>query len=366
MCDLQQFFVNANTSQSTTEYARQLKEYLRSKANVTWNKDLFIVSSYSTKFEKYNGTIFEIPENFKSEPKLVAYSFNYIEDYSSDHDEFIRNEWNNFRIEPIIDGSIMRLYNYSGTWRIATQNNVDANNVNWSSSENFGTLMQDAMTEVGLEYSALNPNYCYTFILQSPKNHMIIEYSKPNLILVNVTEGYNRVEQNLTGINNIPVLTFDTFDTLITELETEWTLPLIQESNLGYILTHTSGRRIRFESKAYTTAKRIKGNVPNISFRLLQVISEGNEEEFLKYFPKYQTNMEIIKAKITKMCSNLYGDFLNTKGPRLSNNLWNHTINELYYIKRDEGRISPTRIGKYLRQIDPNRLRLLLHITYFV
>lgn len=371
MSELQEYYVNANITSQATEYARQLKEILKSKANITWNKDLFIVSTYSNKLAKYNGTIFEVPLNFKSEPKLVAYSFNYIEDYNpKEHKELLTNNWNEFKVEPIIDGSIMRLYYYSGTWHIATQNNVDASKVNWSSTENFAMLFREAMEQVELEYSMLNENYCYTFILQSPKNHMIINYDVPNLVLLCITEGFNDITNTAMNLpcDCVETLTeFKSFEEVLTKCNEDQTPPLNLNSNLGYILTHnTSGLKIRLETTIYHHAKELKGNVPNILYRILQVLHNKQNDEFLMYFPQYTLQLEQLKHKVYKISNNLYSDFLNTKGPRYSNNLWNHIVNEIYYINKDEGKISAHRIQKYLYQLDPNRLRLLCHINYYV
>ena len=115
--------------------------------------------------------------------------------------------WNNFRVEDKLDGSIIKAYykpyrgvmaddlGIHGWWAWATNaciNAFEAPLSGQSKYRNFGELIESAMNFGDIPFNDLNPDFTYIFELISPDNQVVIKYPYTKLIHIGT-------RNNITG-----------------------------------------------------------------------------------------------------------------------------------------------------------------------
>jgi hypothetical protein len=218
------------------------------------------------------------------------------------------NEQNFQDIEQYIvsDGTMIRLFYHNGEWRKATNRRIDANNASWGPVKSFGALFDDAAEYNNLDYSKLNIENCYIFVLQHPVNRIVEPVSSFPILhhidTVHVSSGVRIMED--IGIKKSNEITYQSLNEMaefLMDAETPWMFQ-------GFLLINSRNERLKLENPKYTHVHNVKGNIitetgawkmnENVhaySFRLFQIIRDGHEPEFLKYFPEFVQPMITIK-----------------------------------------------------------------------
>lgn len=119
-----------------------------------------------------------IINNKTLEPVCVPFKkfFNYGESAAADID------LDSAKVTEKIDGSLIKIFFYDGSWRIATNGSIDANEVMASeingmgSNVSFGTLVKQALGDFDL--NRLNMNATHMFELVSPYNQVVLDYGE--------------------------------------------------------------------------------------------------------------------------------------------------------------------------------------------
>ena len=101
---------------------------------------------------------------------------NYGEPYADDID------WNTARVQEKIDGSLIKVWNYKGEWRISTNNTINAETAKTNNNDDtFLNVFNRAWSQTGKQFSELNPDYTYMFELVSPQTRVVIPYGEAKI-----------------------------------------------------------------------------------------------------------------------------------------------------------------------------------------
>ena len=74
-----------------------------------------------------------------------------------------------------------------GDWEISTKSSIGGRYKYFKESpKTFRSMFLEAMNYTGLEFNMLNPDYCYSFVLQHPENRIVVLHKKMKLILTNI------------------------------------------------------------------------------------------------------------------------------------------------------------------------------------
>ena len=132
-----------------------------------------------------------------TEGKIVAYA----PAKSLVFDTFVKRNPNceNVIIEEFVEGTMINLFYHEknisddgdimsiGNWEIATKTTVGGKSVFFKENDksdekgfSFRKMFLEAMNEVGLEFSMLDKKYCYSFVVQHPKNRIVSIINKPS------------------------------------------------------------------------------------------------------------------------------------------------------------------------------------------
>jgi hypothetical protein len=144
-------------------------------------------------------------------------------------------------------------------------------------------------------------NYCYSFVLQHPDNHIVLPIMKPALYLVAVYE----IKKDTNSVVYIPPTEYESWDFLKTctfikfpqknnqqtydELKQEFSSVQTPFSVLGAMLTNIkTGERSSFINPVYEEVRAMRGNNPNLQYQYFCIKSIDQRNRFLGFFPKYK------------------------------------------------------------------------------
>jgi len=379
-----------NSNENVNNYFYELKKTLNQNPyhlNINWDGKLFTLTSNKKRSDfsndalnNCNGIILEAPEFDSCVPQLIAYSFPVISDYNNAYEENVKNNWDKYDVESMIDGAIIRLYYYEGKWCLSTIKKIDANRTSWEGKDSFQTLFNEAAANCGLDYTVLNKEYCYTFVLCHPNNHMIVSYDTKMIYHVNTTQvkedniiEYVNHDIGIKQCNRYENLTFEQFNEIINK---ELDKPITVNQTIGLILTNKeTGAKIKVDTRCYKEARDLKGNVPNIKYRVIRLLLEEKFNldseriiKFCQYYPQYKKDVDHVNERVNKLTTRLFGIYKSNgyEIPMNHNDLMEfHFITELHFKFLETNHRSNFNVfNEQVKQLSQFRLASLLKIPF--
>lgn len=246
--------------------------------------------------------------------KVVNHSFNKFFNFGEDNAAKI--DWDSAVVTEKVDGTLINIW-YADEWHFSTNGNISAFNEKCNEGRTFGQIFEKALKTYGYENfdvftEKLNPIYCYTFELCSPENRIVIPYSDYRI--------YGLTKRNIQTDEEVPFwkdfsLRIDYpgvffFSNLEEVKEAAKQLPWDEE---GYVVCDKFNERIKVKSVQYVAAHYCRINNSVSDKKLLEIILNGEEEEFLVYCDDCEDRLNEIKRKIQNKKDKCYAvkDMLN-------------------------------------------------------
>lgn len=228
--------------------------------------------------------------------KFVKFG-NYGESYCPDID------WETASVQEKVDGSHIGMF-YDNGWHICTNGTIDAfkaklNDVKYP---NFGQLVSAAIHQVFEdEYNfvdLLDPKCTYMFELVSPYNRVVIPYKEIKLYFLgvrNMEDGkeYDPKKSDVSVYFDVPERY--PFHSLEDVQKAANELPWDQE---GYVVCDKNFNRVKIKSPRYVMAHYARNNGVVNTERLVQIILDGEQEEFLTYASDYATELHEVEKEM--------------------------------------------------------------------
>jgi hypothetical protein len=239
----------------------------------------------------------------------------------------------------------------------------------------------------------LNKKYCYNFVLQHPKNHIVLSIEVPRVYLVAIYEIESSNSARLlplySTVSNTPELKrlndyqvfflpkIHDFSNYITPsiisgqlyYRCYEALELVKEitsAPLGYMLVDTvSGDRTSIGCDYYERLKEIRGNHPNLQYQYLCLLRTKKLNEFLEYFPMYKNLFWNFYKQLTAFVQYIHQGYIQhyiLKQPRpdtMSRHLWFHIsrIHHEIYLPSlstsEKKKINKKIIWDYFSEVEP-------------
>ena len=215
----------------------------------------------------------------------------------------------------IIEGTMINLFydKREGCWEISTRATIGANywyyRTQYANSKEESQLTFREMFMECMGYNKTDPlsaielledlptNCSYSFVIQHPTNHMVLNIPAPRIYLVAVYEIYKRV------ITCIPQHVYELWDIF---LHTKIGFPEKYQCDsydqyahyfgslhtsheiVGVMFTNVeTGERAALSNVVYENIKKLRGNNPNLQYQFFALKSLDDKQKFLKYFPRY-------------------------------------------------------------------------------
>lgn len=310
----------------------------------------------------------------------------------------------------VIEGTMINLfYNKSiGIWEIATKSAVGGNywyyrtqydgSLEFDKQMTFREMFMDALGEQGRELnssivvSKLNVDLTYSFVMQHPANHIVLDINKPRIYLV---AGFKIDGDDITNYTPESAIqfTFDNYsqDVLSQEIvdrvilrprivdisgkKLEDIVKISQDYDAGIMLHgKINSQRVKVLNVAYERLRDVRGNNPNIHYHYLSLFATGKVDEFLLEFPVYKRLFYQFYRQSYDFIKEVHDAYVSYyvkkmgKSVRINKSIFTHiyTLHNKYYIPTIDSE-SPTIVtrdvvSKYYNAMTPKEK--LYHVSY--
>lgn len=219
--------------------------------------------------------------------------------------ETLLNISSKMRIEYCEDATRISLYNYKNEWITATTKCINAKTSFWSSNKSFDELFWEIFDKDFM--NLLDPDFTYNFLLIHKDNRIVVKHKYNNIIYVNRINNKTQIEDYTNYFYK------DTPKRTIRRTK-EIDGYTINYPLDNYFLPNKRGIIIKFlinnywnsyqyDFSDYARIKEIRGNIPLISMRYLELLSEP--ETLIKLQCYYSEN-NFLFASIKHQIEKLY------------------------------------------------------------
>jgi hypothetical protein len=219
--------------------------------------------------------------------------------------ETLLNISSKMRMEYCEDATRISLYNYKDEWFTATTKCIDAKNSFWSSYHSFNDLFWEIFDKDFM--SVLDPEFTYTFLLIHRDNRIVVKHKFNNLIYVNRINNKTQIEDYTNYFyKDTPKRTIRRTKeingyTINFPLD-DYFLPN-KRGIIVKFLVNNYWMSYQYDFSDYSKIKQIRGNVPLISSRYLELLSEPDT---LSQLESYYSENKFLFASIKHQLEKLY------------------------------------------------------------
>lgn len=264
-----------------------------------------------------NGLILEKDTN-----KIVCMSQNKFIHINNDGSQInqvedLKSAYSRFRMEYCEDGTVIRLYNYNDTWYTATTRCIDARKSYWSSEKTFNDMFWEIFNASNYTIDNLDKNHTYLFILIHKENRIVVNHKYNNLIYIGRINNESKQEDFTNYFYNEDprrcirrTKNIDVSSVINYPLD-DYYLPDKRGVIIKFLDTsNNSWKLYQYDFNHYTQIKEVRGNVPLIRMRYLELLDQPDKLQILETnYPEYKMTFSMIKHcmnKLYKEVHNLY------------------------------------------------------------
>jgi hypothetical protein len=210
------------------------------------------------------------------------------------------------RMEYCEDGTVVRLFNHEGVWRTATTRCTDGRKSKWSSSKSFDEMFREVFDMENMQ-SSLDVAYTYIFVLVHNENRIVVKHRKNGLIYISrinnatLQEDYiNVFGERVWRPKFIPSLNASVFE--------EHSLPYKRGVLFKlYDKEYSSWTTFKVDFNEYIHLKNVRGNVPNISQRYLELVSNPDMlKVLLKHYSEHKQTFRELQKSVNKLVKDVF------------------------------------------------------------
>jgi hypothetical protein len=312
--NIEQLIQNANSFDDIKEIALESGIQVResTEENLT-NLYLLVANRDTTGLSplqmECNGLILEKETN-----KMVCMAQNKFVNINRDSSqvnqiEDLKSQHSRFRMEYCEDGTVVRLYNYNGSWYTATTRCIDARKSYWSSEKTFNDMFWEIFNTSSYSIEQLDPVYTYSFILIHKENRIVVNHKFNNVIYIGRINNYTK-QEDFTNFfyNEDPRRCIRRTKNI--EVSSVLNYPLDDyylPDKRGVILkfldtTNNSWKLYQYDFNHYSQIKEVRGNVPLIRMRYLELIEQPDKLQLLETnYPEHKMMFTMINHCMTKL-----------------------------------------------------------------
>lgn len=206
------------------------------------------------------------------------------------------------RVEYCEDGTVMRLYNYKNNWYTATTKCMDARDSYWSSEKTFDDMFWETFDRSCID--KIDKNYTYVFILLHSENRIVVKHNKNNLVYIsrinndNMEEDYRNVFPFAWRPRVIQHFSLDDMDSYY------WPQ---KRGVIIKIRENTNWTMYKIDFDTYSHIKEVRGNIPNIRMRYLELLGEESlQKDLEKYYSEHRMLFGDIRKELFKLVKTIH------------------------------------------------------------
>lgn len=220
--------------------------------------------------------------------------------------------------EEFIEGTMINLFYIESQdkWEISTKTSIGGNYNFFNKTITFRDMFFETLNMyINTNFNILNKNYCYSFVLQHPKNRIVTKFRFSKLFLIDV---YCISETNIVNITDLyennecflrPKIenNWETYEDLIRKYNCKNTL----YTTMGVVIKNkNTGERAKIRNPSFEVVRQLRGNQINLQYQYLLLRKNGNVNEFLKYFPEYSSQLLEYRKNIHNITKTLFSNYV--------------------------------------------------------
>lgn len=253
-----------------------------------------------------NGMILE-----KNTNNIVCNSYNKFCKYKNDLLEQYKLNFNNLHIEPCYEGTLLRVYNYNNSFRVATKKCINAKDSKWKSNKNYYELFGEALQNTQFNSFQFENDKVYFFLLKHPENTRVFDYSSPDLLLLDTF----RIENNnvfcITERKNEKEI--NTYQELVNYINNQ-TLECMETQGFVIFSSDNPTVKQRINFPLYNKISGLYGNESSRYIRFLELREDMNKlKEYIQYFPEHKKLFLDYENAFIKFASEIHDLYMNVK-----------------------------------------------------
>jgi hypothetical protein len=219
----------------------------------------------------------------------------------------IVSDINNYKIQPLLDGTMINLFFHNNEWMLSTRSFIGAKN-KWDQNISFKKMFDESKENIN--YDELNKNNSYSFLLQH-KNNRIVSMVFSNMIFLVDEYSFenNEIKKiDLKGHNYNSFVVIDDYDLNVLSKD------INKKYNYyfkGYTLKNNE-KRVNIINPQYQYVLNLK-NKCNYNNKLLAFIYLRNNnllKEYLNYFTEDTILFDNYRNKIYIMKNELHDCYI--------------------------------------------------------
>jgi len=251
-----------------------------------------------------------------SPPKSLEYN-SFVEENSSEQ----------CFAEDFIDGTMINLfYNEAvNDWVISTRSTIGAQTQFFVNSEDdkrtFSDMFYEACNIAHLDFSRLDNNYCYSFVLQHPNNRIVTPIDFPKLFLIraySINNEMNSVSEvsgevllnNSGGLWNTGIMypqryPIDNYE----NLANYYNNPATPFYCVG-VVVNSSTSRTKIRNNNYENIRELRGNQSRLQYHYLTLRKNGKVKDFLAFYGEFAVFFSEYRKTIHTYTNGLYSNYI--------------------------------------------------------
>jgi len=337
---------------------KELKLLKFIKEHNNW-EELLTKDPYNLKISRDNGYImfkynqlssdFSIPEVREargiifreSDWKCVCHAFDKFMNAEEPNSDLDKIDWNTASVQEKVDGSIMKVW-YDNGWNISTNGVIDAFKAPLECEDknldSYGKLFIECLHKMGIDEHDFFGSLCtlgtYIFEMVSPYNRVVIDYNEFKIYLLGIRDNETNEEFfvdriNMHGVDGVLEKLWEMIPTpkryKLTSYEdvVKAANELNPDNNIlneGFVVCDDNFNRVKVKSFVYVKAHRLGNGGVVSDLKLIDLVLQGEEDEFLAYVPsctervnKIKTNMLLFRLKIKFIIKELKPETYNSR-----------------------------------------------------
>lgn len=251
--------------------------------------------------------------------EVACHSFDKFFNYGESNAAVL--EWKSVKAQEKIDGTLMKLWfnKVTNSWTLSTNKTIDAKKASTADVllPTFYDVFQEALknndytwkTFIDIFLGGTLNNNTYTFELVSPQTRVVIPYEKPDIYFIGCRDNNTNEEFSpavFDFLSHIKRPKEFIINDLQTAVDLALTLPWDKE---GYVVVDSNFNRVKVKSTEWVKAHYCRNNnVINQKF-LVQIILEGEQDEFLTYAKDYEEQLKATQEKMNRFYDMLADSF---------------------------------------------------------
>lgn len=234
---------------------------------------------------------------------VVSYPYDKFFNYGEGHAKEI--DWSSARVYEKLDGSLMTLYPYQGTWHVSSSGLPDASGSMMGTTTTFKELFWKVWSDLGYRLPPYGPQ-CYMFELMTPFNRVVVRHKESRIMLhggrrlTDFRELNPVVEAHHNGWECVPIHRLDSWDAI---METAKTLNPMESE--GYVVADANYNRVKVKAPQYVAVAHMKDGFS--TRRMLEIVRTNENSEFLSYYPEFTDMYYEIRFKYERLLGEMQG-----------------------------------------------------------